>query len=215
MYDNDSESLGDIRSPLHVLSRAIYETSFRKFLKNIPMVLVGGIQAWKRTYGDPELARPGSSSPGRPGLLANLVNGASSPGIDSVPGTPTSEPKGLGLGHLRAPAESSVLAPSPAAPVPTAEFATISLGRARSGTEPTVDPYAHRPWIPSQSSVRSPVDPGSPRLGMDGVGSLPSLESRRVQRPGMSRTGSNSVSYSSTPGIPENVRLLTVFTSTQ
>ena len=33
MYDDSSESLGDQGSPLHSLSRAIYEQSFRKFLK--------------------------------------------------------------------------------------------------------------------------------------------------------------------------------------
>ena len=205
MYDEASESLGDMRSPLHILSCAIYETSFRKILKNVPMVLVGGIEAWKREYGDGELARAGSSSPSRPGLLANLVNGSSSSGIDSTPGTPTmGEPKGPGLGHMRVPAESSVAAPTPSMPPPTMELAGVTVGRARAGTEPAFDPYAHRPWIPNQTT-RSPADPGSPRLGGDGGSSLPPLDAaRRLPRPGVSRTTSNSVSYSSPP-IPENV----------
>ncbi|KAH9944957.1 cysteine proteinase [Epithele typhae] len=210
MYDDSSESLGDMNSPLHALSRAIYETAFRKFLKNVPMVLVGGLQAWKREYGDAELVRGGSSSPGRPGLLSN-INGASSSTIDSASGTPIlGEPKGLGLGHIRVPAESTVFAPQPStASSEYSGFTGVSMGRARAGTEPTisVDPHAHRPWIPS--GVRSPTDTGSPKLGLDTVGSLPSLDqSKRVQRrPPVSRSGSNSVSYPYTPPIPENITM--------
>ncbi|KAI0352107.1 cysteine proteinase [Trametes cingulata] len=207
MYDDASESMGDPRAPLAVLFRAIYETAFRKILKNMPMLLIGGLQAWKRELGDAELIRAGSASPRRPSPLTNLVNGA---GPSTANGS--AEPKGLGLGHVRAPAESSsssVVAPAPSAP-PLSDLAGLTMGRQRSGTEPSIDPNAHRPWIP-QAGVRSPLEPapGSPRrMSVDGAGALPPLNDpskRLVRRPAMSRSGSNSVSYPYNSVIPENM----------
>ena len=42
MYDNSSENFGSGNSPLSALVRAIYETAFRKILKRMPVLLVGG-----------------------------------------------------------------------------------------------------------------------------------------------------------------------------
>ena len=166
IYDDSSDSMKD--PPLSILFSAIYENAFRKILRNMPLLLIGGLQAWKREYGDTEVMKAGSSSPGRPSPLSNLVNGVGSSSINGTSGTPPSEPKGLPLGHVRAPAESSVASMSVAAPVPfqpTTDLASMSaLGRSRSGTESSIDPNAHRPWIPT--TVRSPSEPtapGSPR----------------------------------------------------
>ncbi|TBU43823.1 cysteine proteinase [Dichomitus squalens] len=211
IYDDASENMGDVHSPVSVLFKAIYETAFRKILKNMPMLLIGGFQAWKREYGEEETLSGSSASGARPihglanGISPSLVNGT------GVPGTPPTEPKSLGLGHMRALAQSStastIISPVPSAP--TMDFGAIPLGRARSGTESAVDPNAHRPWIPS--GVRSPAEPApnSPRLGMDGVGPLPPMDKRLSRRPAMSRSGSNSVSYPTTytPMIPENMTM--------
>ncbi|KAI0695051.1 cysteine proteinase [Cerioporus squamosus] len=201
IYDDSSESMKD--PPLSVLFGAIYETAFRKILRNMPLLLVGGLQAWKREYGEAEVIKAGSSSPGRPSPLSNLVNGVGSSSINGTPGTPPSEPKGLGLGHVRAPAESSFASTSVAAPVPFSPTADLAKS--------SIDPNAHRPWIPT--GIRSPIEPtssGSPRLSMDSVGALPSLDpaKRLSRRPAISRSGSNSVSYPySTPVIPENMAM--------
>ncbi|KAI5895518.1 uncharacterized protein SCHCODRAFT_02496360, partial [Schizophyllum commune H4-8] len=55
MYDNSSTSF-DRGSPLYVLYEAIYTTyTGPKTLKRPPMMLVGGIEAWRRDFGAAEL----------------------------------------------------------------------------------------------------------------------------------------------------------------
>lgn len=53
VYDSDSTNLGSLasNSPLSVLVKAIYETEFRKILKQVPVVMVGGYEAYKREVG--------------------------------------------------------------------------------------------------------------------------------------------------------------------
>lgn len=58
VYDSSSTSFhpGD-QKPLSILIRLISEQAFRKMLKRMPMLLIGGIEAWKREVGDIELIR--------------------------------------------------------------------------------------------------------------------------------------------------------------
>ena len=62
VYDGSSTSFGDASTPLSTLVRVINEQAFRKILKRMPMMLVGGIEAWKRELGETELVR-GTSPP--------------------------------------------------------------------------------------------------------------------------------------------------------
>ena len=62
VYDGSSKSFGDANTPLSTLVRAISEQAFRKILKRMPMMLVGGIEAWKKEVGETELVR-GTSPP--------------------------------------------------------------------------------------------------------------------------------------------------------
>lgn len=55
IYDDASETPGPPDAPLARLIRAIYETAFRKILKRVPVLLIGGLEAWKREFGDQEL----------------------------------------------------------------------------------------------------------------------------------------------------------------
>lgn len=57
VYDGSSTSFGDANAPLSTLVRVINEQAFRKILKRMPMMLVGGIEAWKREVGETELVR--------------------------------------------------------------------------------------------------------------------------------------------------------------
>lgn len=57
VYDEFSTSFGDGNTPLSTLVRVISEQAFRKMLKRMPMILVGGIEAWKREVGETELTR--------------------------------------------------------------------------------------------------------------------------------------------------------------
>jgi hypothetical protein len=49
MYDADSPTY---KPALKALAAAIYETAFQKILKRMPVLLVGGLQAWKSELGD-------------------------------------------------------------------------------------------------------------------------------------------------------------------
>ena len=57
VYDGSSTFFGDANAPLSTLVRVINEQAFRKILKRMPMMLVGGIEAWKREVGETELVR--------------------------------------------------------------------------------------------------------------------------------------------------------------
>ncbi|KZT67329.1 cysteine proteinase [Daedalea quercina L-15889] len=73
IYDDSSETFGDANSPLSTLTHAIYEIAFRKFLKHPPVLLVGGLQAWKREYGEAELARGEGSTAKNPGSTSSIL----------------------------------------------------------------------------------------------------------------------------------------------
>jgi ubiquitin carboxyl-terminal hydrolase 8 len=57
IYDNSSESFGQATSPLSVLVRAIYEVAFHKMLKRMPMLIVGGLDAWRKEVGSDGILR--------------------------------------------------------------------------------------------------------------------------------------------------------------
>jgi ubiquitin carboxyl-terminal hydrolase 8 len=58
--DGSSESFGPANSPLLALFRAIYENEFRKMLKRMPVLLVGGFDAWRREFGDDGVVEDGA-----------------------------------------------------------------------------------------------------------------------------------------------------------
>jgi len=55
IYDDASETPGPPDAPISNLIRAIYVNAFRKILKRVPVLLIGGIQAWKRSFGAQEV----------------------------------------------------------------------------------------------------------------------------------------------------------------
>ena len=86
VYDESSTSFGLEDSPLSVLVRVINEQAFRKMLKRMPMMLAGGIDAWKRdlkeselvrgpSYGDAQIQKP---TPTKTTPSALLLNGSTS-----------------------------------------------------------------------------------------------------------------------------------------
>lgn len=145
VYDDSSETFGDANSPLSILTRAIYEVAFRKFLKHPPVLLVGGLQAWKREYGEAELVRgEGSASAMKsPGSVAALVNGVSSVSLNGMSSPPPSsyvEPR-IGGGHVRAPAETSSIIQT--TPVSSGDQANV--GRPRAETVSAVELQSRKP----------------------------------------------------------------------
>lgn len=79
MYDEDSSSPN--HSPaIMALQQAIYENSFKKILKNIPMLLIGGLKAWKAEFGSQGLFVGGSTS---------LAGAPSNAPISTLPTSPS------------------------------------------------------------------------------------------------------------------------------
>ena len=57
IYDASSSAFGSDTTPISVLLRLIWEQAFKKMLKRMPMLLVGGIKAWKKEFGENEMIR--------------------------------------------------------------------------------------------------------------------------------------------------------------
>lgn len=57
VYDENSTSYGLKDSPLSVLVRLIGEQAIQKMLKRMPMLLVGGMEAWRRDMGESDVIR--------------------------------------------------------------------------------------------------------------------------------------------------------------
>ncbi|KAJ7504212.1 ubiquitin carboxyl-terminal hydrolase 4 [Mycena galericulata] len=56
VYDQSSQTLGPSTSPMSILVRLISEQAFTKLLKRMPMMLVGGFDAWRRDIGEVEIS---------------------------------------------------------------------------------------------------------------------------------------------------------------
>lgn len=151
MYDDASADFGPANSPFMSLGRAIYENAFRKMLKKIPVLLVGGLQAWKAEFGEDEVVKGdgtradgvGSGSMKAPGAL----HSASSSGIGLVNGTsPISaygrEESQQPPSHSRSPAQS--------------DPQSVILGRGRAQTDaagtrtPPTPKHQYRPSVDQQ-----------------------------------------------------------------
>lgn len=214
IHDESSESISD--SPaLTALVRAIYEQSFRKMLRNMPLILVGGLHAWKAKFGPGELIRGNSeSAPETPspssGLLgmSPLPNHVASPRPNGPP-LPSNAPLAPlpspsmhplpsippVLSHSRSPAESST---STILTSPLMESTNFAV---RNGPlSPTLhEPHAYRTWIPPPTATPVPPDsiPFALRPGFGGkeLASPPPVN-HLVRRPAMgNRPPSNSLSY--------------------
>jgi len=91
IYDSSSSSFGSESeaSPMSVLFRVIFEQAFKKMLKRMPMLLVGGIQAWKKEFGSGELIRgPGyrpEETPAPISRSSSASKGTISVNVDGYP----------------------------------------------------------------------------------------------------------------------------------
>ncbi|EKM81610.1 hypothetical protein AGABI1DRAFT_35800 [Agaricus bisporus var. burnettii JB137-S8] len=109
--DESSTSFGSDNSPLSILVRVINEQAFRKYLKRMPMLLVGGLEGWRRDLGESEVVHAGESQsislqhsgssaspkmanpiPFMNGLSSSSTSGSASSGQFS-PSIPSSSPR--------------------------------------------------------------------------------------------------------------------------
>lgn len=110
VYDDKSTTFGSSNSPLSILIRAISEQAFRKMLKRMPMILAGGIEAWKKEIGNTQVVRgeastfidapkPITPSASINGLTASTSspNGSNNPFANGTLGTSTFTPTASSL----------------------------------------------------------------------------------------------------------------------
>ncbi|KAF8555660.1 cysteine proteinase [Imleria badia] len=77
LYDASSETY-DVTGPLSAFVRAVFADAFRKYLRHTPVLLVGGLQAWREMFSD-ELVRgvPGGRRASPNSILENGISSTS------------------------------------------------------------------------------------------------------------------------------------------
>ncbi|KAH6915772.1 ubiquitin carboxyl-terminal hydrolase 4 [Coprinopsis sp. MPI-PUGE-AT-0042] len=156
VYDQSSASFGDSDSPLSVLVRIISEQAFKKMLKRMPMMLVGGLDAWKNELGPPELAK------GTPVMNGSVALPAEN-GAQQI-WTPKPKADGDGSGHSRAPADHSSSIPN-----------GTNLARRSAMVRPSSGSISHSR---SQGLPSSPLASPQPNGSISGPITYPSFPRR-------------------------------------
>lgn len=77
LYDASSETY-DVTGPLSAFVQAVFDNAFRKFLRHKPVLLLGGLEAWKQTFSD-EVIRgvPGGTRSSPNSILENGISSTS------------------------------------------------------------------------------------------------------------------------------------------
>lgn len=79
LYDATSRTY-DVTGPLSAFVSAVFSSAFRKFLRQTPVLLEGGFQAWKQMF-------PDDVAHGTPGATRASPNSIFESGITSTSGT--------------------------------------------------------------------------------------------------------------------------------
>ncbi|KAI0091490.1 hypothetical protein BDY19DRAFT_930706 [Irpex rosettiformis] len=226
LYDEGSQSFSE--SPaLKALMRAIYELAFRKILKNMPMILVGGLRSWKEQFpndvvhgsADSNLESPGSSvdamrsidsGQGINGTVSPLLNGTVPP-LSPLPTLPLNST--VISGHSRVPAEFSAPPPLSHQLVSPPLGDSAHFTRSLSGGIHS-EPGEYKVWVPppGAGTLVPPEIPLALRSGFGAGHKEPAitppfvdLSKRPPVRPMGSRPPSHSVSSHQSSPIPPHV----------
>jgi len=175
MYNSSSESFGLANSPLSALVRTIYETEFRKILKRMPVLLVGGLDVWRKEFGDEETVSegaggevaaearkvsghvPGSASISKPPLPIAMPIPISEPSRYWTP--PSQDPRDKALSASRKDAvRYSLPARSPADPSHVNGYISSSKSTKQLSRKPAMT-------RPASNSISSPRPLPEPRVG--------------------------------------------------
>ena len=163
LCDEKSTSI-NASAALMALMRAVYEVEFKKVLRNMPIILVGGISAWRNELGPDEMTRGGTDASHDVGLGldANIPSTAGS----VSPHLPAPIPRMNGMMQPLAPLPSPSLASSavgahvrtPAESSTSAQYGsplvdTTNMSRTRSGGEQAPDANAYRMWVPPPNAA--------------------------------------------------------------
>ncbi|KAJ7625489.1 ubiquitin carboxyl-terminal hydrolase 4 [Roridomyces roridus] len=139
VYDQSSQALGQSTSPMSILVRLISEQAFTKLLKRMPMMLVGGFDAWRREVGEVEIY----------GSLPTPVPRTTPPnGSHALPSPITFTTSANGVSRTTSSNGFS-----------SSTSMVNGVGGSYSMTSTSSDP--HQVWTPRSRADTNPVPPGS------------------------------------------------------
>ncbi|KAG7445123.1 cysteine proteinase [Guyanagaster necrorhizus] len=187
LYDWNSTSFGPLDSPLSVLVQTIYEREFTRMLKHAPIILVGGLEAWKKEFGDAEVTK-GDGEVVKPVPLPSTESFT----LANAPMAQPSAKNPFANGAI-----PSVLSSSSAGPNFIEQRQVWTPARSRADTNPNNNTVReHRPTYSldqTYNHVRSPAEITYPSRPQPSDG-----PSQLVRRPALSRPGAPSSSFTRT-----------------
>ncbi|KAK7025134.1 ubiquitin carboxyl-terminal hydrolase 4 [Favolaschia claudopus] len=146
LYDQSSQNAGPTNSPMSILMNLISETAFTKLLKRMPMVLVGGLDGWRKDMGEQATV---ASSPPRP--------------LPPMPSSPTSTSSAGIIPNGISPSTSMTNGVNGHGVVPLVNgYSSTSMGLTNgfaSSSSSTSGADPHEVWTPRS---RSGTNPGQP-----------------------------------------------------
>ncbi|KAJ7818484.1 hypothetical protein B0H14DRAFT_3876970, partial [Mycena olivaceomarginata] len=222
VYDQSSQTLGGLNTPMSVLVRLISETVFPKLLKRMPMALVGGFDAWQREVGEQGTAvakapisftssTGSSSSSSAAAAAAPMSNGYSS--VNGANGVNSTAPMVNGVSSNSSSSSSTSMTNGFAGLVSTSSSSSgtqhqLWTPRSRADYQPHT--AAARDDVPNYSldqsigHSRSPAEITYPTNYQSGVDCV-SRANTGSRGPTLSRAGQSAAGPSSfAHGIPEN-----------
>ncbi|KAJ7781910.1 ubiquitin carboxyl-terminal hydrolase 4 [Mycena maculata] len=217
VYDQSSQTMGPSTSPMSILVRLISEQAFTKLLRRMPMMLVGGFDAWRRDIGDLEIARshppplprttPPNGSSGLPAPIsfttsassASMSNGFSNSG-SLTNGMSSTTSMSNGFSSLSPMMNGSASSSSMASTSSDSHQVWTPRSRADTNPAPQGASFSHRPNYSLDQNIghsRSPAEITYPSNHQ-------SSDYNRTRRPTVSRAPASAGPSAFSHGIPEN-----------
>ncbi|KAK7056503.1 ubiquitin-specific protease doa4 [Paramarasmius palmivorus] len=195
VYDQNSKDFGGPESSLNVLIGAISERAFKKLLRRMPMILVGGLDAWKAEMGTSEVEGSGNSGAGySDGITSASASASTTSHAQNGLGSSSSSSSSPSIvasrsTHGKNPfANGGPLAVAPSSPslksLPISGSASTSSG----ATEYWTPPVSSSSSSTSTTRNRSETNPGSSRYSHGEHRSNYSMDQRAIH----SRTPADS-----------------------
>ncbi|KAF5361806.1 hypothetical protein D9756_002213 [Leucocoprinus leucothites] len=210
--DQDSKVFGESNTPLSTLLRLISERAFKKILKRMPMLVVGGVEAWKKEFGEGEIIR-GASADGfilsptstSPPTSNGISNAQQQEAMDRL------SPSGIPLSPKPMPSPKNPFvmnglagAMSPPLGTPSEGIATPSMNPFRRSPNVSVNGFSgggeHRPSISLDQSPSHSRAPAEINYSENSIQESSLQRRSAMMRPSISQNGSTTTPPTLTNG---------------
>ncbi|KAJ7656258.1 ubiquitin carboxyl-terminal hydrolase 4 [Mycena polygramma] len=201
VYDQSSQTWGSSTSPMSILVRLINEQAFTKLLKRMPMMLVGGFDAWRREIGEESSTSQATAIYPKP-TPPNGHSGLPPPISFTTSASSSSTPNGLtsSASMSNGFSSSSSMANGGAPPLSNGFSSSSSMANGSAGPSSMASPDPHQVWTPPRSA--GAPSQHRPNYSLDqSIGHSSRPGSRR---PTVSKAPASAGPSSFHHGIPEN-----------